>query len=513
MDDYGAKWTDDKIRELEERIKELYSEAHDEIYAKYMAFCRKFEKDDKLYSQQLKDGKITAATYRDWLRGQVFQRRRWQAQLDDLAKTLTRINQIAMDIINEAAPGVFAMNANWAEFEIEQGGNANMGFGLYDENTVKELLRDEPDLLPRRSVNVDVDERWNAKYITRQIELGITMGEGILQIAKRLQKTTGMCEEWAKTNARTAMTAAQSLGRLEGMRQAEELGIELEKQWSAGKDSHTREAHQLLDGQRKPRDEAFDSLLGPIMYPGDPDANPRNVYRCRCTLKSYNPKYPPQNAKMRDSVWDRAAHMTPDVMESMNYPEWYKYKESIYGKERMRAVVKKARNRSADESQLAEYQKVLGRTLDFTRGIDGFQEMKHMDEETYRFAKLDYRRRNHLILHPEEALPHATSATADSRKFTHYLFGGNNKDGAAKGVAIKHRLGYDIDNWEEFEGEIMKRADKYPVTIKGKDQHGQRYEQKMVIYGLNGTPANVVVGWIEKDGKTKLTSAYIKEVD
>ena len=100
MEDLGAKWTDEKIAELEKRIVSLYSDAYDEIYEKYMAFCRKFERDDKKYSQQLQDGKITAATYRDWLRGQVFQRRRWQAQLDDLSKTLTRVNQIAMDIIN-----------------------------------------------------------------------------------------------------------------------------------------------------------------------------------------------------------------------------------------------------------------------------------------------------------------------------------------------------------------------------------------------------------------------------
>ena len=36
MEDLGAKWTDEKIAELEERIASLYSEAYDEIYEKYM---------------------------------------------------------------------------------------------------------------------------------------------------------------------------------------------------------------------------------------------------------------------------------------------------------------------------------------------------------------------------------------------------------------------------------------------------------------------------------------------
>ena len=327
MEDLGAKWTDEKIAELEERIVSLYSDAYDEIYEKYMAFCRKFERDDKKYSQQLQDGKITAATYRDWLRGQVFQRRRWQAQLDDLSKTLTRVNQIAMDIINGEVPGVMAMNANWAQFEIEKAGNINMGFGLYDEDTVKRLLRDEPNLLPPSRVEIPKDEAWNMKAISRQINMGIVTGEGLEDIAKRLRKVAEMSANQARTHARTAMTGAQNAGRIEGYHRAEEMGIKLEKEWLATLDKRTRHAHAALDGQHVPVNEPFQSELGKIMYPGDPNARPANVYNCRCTLISRLLDYPSENAKRRTNLQEYGDALVQKPIKDMTYAEWAGWKE------------------------------------------------------------------------------------------------------------------------------------------------------------------------------------------
>lgn len=327
MEDLGAKWTDEKIAELEERIASLYSEAYDEVREKYLAFCRRFERDDKKYSEQLKEGKITAATYRDWLRGQVFQRKRWQAQLDDLAKTLTRTNQIAMDIINGEVPGVMAMNANWAEFQIEKAGNIDMGFGLYDEDTVKQLLRDEPNLLPPSRVDIPKDERWNMKAITRQINLGILMGERLDDIAKRLQRVADMNANQAKTHARTAMTGAQNAGRIEGYHRAQEMGIKLEKEWLATLDKRTRHAHAALDGQHVPVDESFKSELGKIMYPGDPNARPANVYNCRCTLISRLLDYPSENAKRRPNLQEYGDALPQKPIKDMTYAEWAGWKE------------------------------------------------------------------------------------------------------------------------------------------------------------------------------------------
>ena len=85
-------------------------------------------------------------------------------------------------------------------------------------------------------------------------------------------------------NARTMTTAAENAGRMDRFEEAKEMGIKMKKTWVATLDDRTRDAHALLDGQTVDVDEPFDSILGPIMYPGDPDADPENVYNCRCTM-------------------------------------------------------------------------------------------------------------------------------------------------------------------------------------------------------------------------------------
>lgn len=329
MPDTGARYADKQIADVESRITALYETAYSDINRKYMAFVQKYKRDDEKYRQMLADGEITKATYDAWLRGQVFQGKRWKAQLADLAQTLTNTTQTAMDIINDAAPGVFAMNANYAEYEIEKAGNVDCGFGLYDEDTVRRIVRDDPNLLPPSKVDIPLEQQWNQTLINRQIGVGIVTGEGIEAIAKRLQRAANMSANQARTHARTAMTGAQNAGRIEGYHRAEDMGITLEKEWMATLDGHTRHAHAALDGQRVPVDEPFKSELGEIMYPGDPNARPANVYNCRCTLISYNPKYPPQNAMRRPNMQQLGDKDVQKPIKDMTYAEWAGWKEKL----------------------------------------------------------------------------------------------------------------------------------------------------------------------------------------
>ena len=171
----------------------------------------------------------------------------------------------------------------------------------------------------------------------------------------------------------------------------------------------------------------------------------------------------------------------------------------------------KTADKLADKVQYVKYRNALGlKTM--PSSFDKFQDLKYNDVERWRFIKLDYKRQNELKQNPELALPNANKATADKRKFTEYLFGGNNEKGLAKGRAFTSRLGYDINNYKGLQKEILKKADKYPAIKKETDIYGTKYEQKIILYGNKEKPANVIVGWKEHDGKTWLTSAYIKEL-
>lgn len=167
-------------------------------------------------------------------------------------------------------------------------------------------------------------------------------------------------------------------------------------------------------------------------------------------------------------------------------------------------------NAGKDIKQYERYKNILG---DRVGSLANFGQIKYNDTEQWRFMQLDYQRRRELEEHPELRLSNSENVIIPDGKFTQYLFAGSNENGLAKGMAFTSRLGYSVDNWKELQNEIRKKASQYPSKYKDNNGYGDRYEQKIILYGKNGTPANVVVGWLNKpDGSTVMTSAYIKEV-
>lgn len=214
-------------------------------------------------------------------------------------------------------------------------------------------------------------------------------------------------------------------------------------------------------------------------------------------------------AQMKRWARDPETGKTMYVPANMTYEEWHK--KYVEGNPEAELQERMAKNRSKDRTQHKSYVQLLGK--DVPERLDDFQRIKYTDAEKWKYMKLDYRRRKELSDHPELKLPDADKAVVPDGKFTKYLFGGNNKDGLPKGRNFEERLGYNIDNWKMLQKEIQGRASEYPVTFKGNEGFGNRYEQKIILYGLKGKPANVVVGWIHRpDGTMSMTSTYIKEV-
>lgn len=167
-------------------------------------------------------------------------------------------------------------------------------------------------------------------------------------------------------------------------------------------------------------------------------------------------------------------------------------------------------NAGRDIKQYERYKNILGKEVGT---LADFGQIKYNDTKRWEFMQLDYQRRRELQAHPGLKLPNAEKAILPDGKFTQYLFAGSNENGLAKGKAFTSRLGYSVDNWKELQDEIKRKAPQYPSIYKDNNGYGNRYEQKVILYGKNGTPANVVVGWLNKpDGSTVMTSAYIKEV-
>ena len=321
MSDYGTKMTDRAVRETERRLSRVYREAARDIKSKMKDWEKAHAEREKKYRQQVADGKITQADFDAWMRGQVFQGNQWKARQEQINQILLNADKAAAQIVNDGKMGVFAANANYVGYELERGVGARTGFNLYDQNTVSRLIRKDPDMLPkaREGVQKNKSYRWYNKQVASAVTQGIVQGEGVREIAQRIvDKTSEGNYKSAVRHARTAYTGAQNAGRMEGLHQAQELGIKVKKQWMATLDDRTRDTHAELDGQIRDIDEPFEVDGMEIDYPGDPTADPSLVYNCRCTLVYVYPDYP--------SEMQRRDAETGEIVGDMTYREWEEMK-------------------------------------------------------------------------------------------------------------------------------------------------------------------------------------------
>lgn len=281
--------TDKELAALEKRIAAEYRKAAKELQEKIDDYFAKFEERDKKQLQRVKDGKLSMQEYKQWRLAQIGRGERFEALRDRIAERMTRANEVAAAYINDKTPGIYTLNRNYAAYTIEQQVGADVGFDLWDEQTVKRLIVEQPDLMPyyppKRAVKRGIDLAWGKRKISEQITSGILQGESIKHLADRLQKNIpNMNRDSAIRAARTAVTGAQNAGRLESYRAAEEMGIKLQKQWMSTLDNRTRHDHADADGQTVDEDKPFNVGGYELMYPGDPNGPGHEIYNCRCTM-------------------------------------------------------------------------------------------------------------------------------------------------------------------------------------------------------------------------------------
>ena len=316
MADLAHVYTDKQIEKLQHELDIVYKQAEIDIRHKMEDFNKKYRVKEKIYEKQVRDGKITQEDLDAWKKGQVFQGQQWQAKHDQILDTMHRTNEVATNMINGQTQNVFMANANYMSYSMEHDTGINFGFGIYDNATVVNLIKDDPQLLPKWKIDQPKDYTWSNKKLNRSITQGIIQGESLDKIADRLSnKLVSQNKDKMKTFARTAMTGAQNSGRLTSMRNAKDLGIDLQKEWMATLDSHTRDSHADVDGERVDINSKFSNHL---MYPGEPGGAPAEVYNCRCTMVSDIKKYPDK--------YKRYDNIDGKPIDNMSYKEWAKAK-------------------------------------------------------------------------------------------------------------------------------------------------------------------------------------------
>lgn len=380
---------------------------------------------------------------------------------------------------------------NHAAFDIQQ--RTGMGFPVthISQNQIDKVVNSKWSG-KNYSSRIWGNTQALAQDLKEELLMDLVSGRTERETAEILSKKFGASASKAR---RLVRTESCYISNQMEMQSYKECGIE-KYQYLATLDLRTSETCRALDGKIFLVSEQQVGKNCPPMHPW-----------CRSTTIAYISA--DVMADMKRRARDPVTGKLYEVPGDMNYQEWYaKYVE---GNTEAEAREKASKNTSSDQKQFEQYREVLGD--DMPKSFAEFQKMKYNESEKWKFMKLDYQRQHELLEHPELKLPNAENAILPEPKFTKYLFDENSEKGYPKGRAFTDRLGYGMENWQKLQKALKQGAMKYPALYVDNNGYGDRYVQKMILYGEKGTPANVIVAWLKNtDGTTKLTSAYIKEM-
>jgi len=326
MADKAHEMTDAMLDDLENRIAEEYAVASRDMQRKLREYFEQFEQQEKKQKALLDAGKITQEDYNNWRFRHEAMGKRWEQMKDVLAADLENAQKIALKISGEKMPDVYALNANYAAWQIEHDGKIDAGFTLYNHDTAEYLLKDTRQLMPgpstrkAREIAANESMQWNKGKIQSAVTQGILQGEGPYKVAERLRGVAEMDYNASVRYARTMTTSAQNAGRYESYRRAKKLGVDLTIEWQATLDGRTRHAHRLMHGQRTTVDEPFETPDGyTIFYPadcsGESDAPQNEIWNCRCTLLAWVTGFEEETVrespKMGDMSFEEWLEATP----------------------------------------------------------------------------------------------------------------------------------------------------------------------------------------------------------
>ena len=119
MPDQAHVATDKILADLESKIADEYAKASRDMQKKYIAWAEQFAEQEKKQKALLDAGQITQKEYNDWRFRHEAIGKRWEDMKDVLAADLENARDIALKIAGEKMPDVYALNGNYAAYQIE----------------------------------------------------------------------------------------------------------------------------------------------------------------------------------------------------------------------------------------------------------------------------------------------------------------------------------------------------------------------------------------------------------
>lgn len=277
---------------MEQKVSKIYNDAYKDISSSWNKYMEEHKaKLDKAYDDlqsALKSGDSKAIAeakfiYERTAKNITVNDTRFREMSEEVAVKISHTNEVAVNYLNGNMASIYTTNYNaFGDMSVK-----GYNFSLVNEQAIKNLAIKDKALLPTKKLDIAKDIAWNEKAINSQMIQGILQGENIPKMAARLMNVTDMNEKSAIRNARTMTTAAENKGRQDSFKKAESDGVIMTREWIATSDDRTRAWHADLDGVEVGVDEPWSNEYGEIMFPGDPSADPANVYNCRCSIRAH----------------------------------------------------------------------------------------------------------------------------------------------------------------------------------------------------------------------------------
>ena len=390
----------------------------------------------------------------------------------------------------EILKDIFKDTYNRTTYEIDKVLGFQVRYDMFDEKEVNNIVN-KPWLESNFSDRIWKDKSNLIDELQKTLMQHVVLGKAASQLS----------DEFAK-KFETSFNKAYRLLNTESAYITEQATLESYKNTNVNKyellavlDLRTSEICREMDGKRF---FTKDARVGVNYPPFHPNCRTTTI---PCVLEEFD--------KDSERVYkDPLTGKPKNIKSDMTYNEWLKQMEVEHGTEKIQAEQKKIKNRAADEKQYKKYLNVLDKD-NMPETFEKWQEMKYNDIKEYKLTKYNYKLRREALQNPDNVIKNIYIAEG---KYTKYLFDGENEKGLVKGNLIDKVLGYNKNNYKEFDAIIKENIGKYPRRYKGEDKYGKKYEVNMVIKGLKNRQAKITIGSRFIDEEYKLSSMYISEL-
>lgn len=182
---------------------------------------------------------------------------------------------------------------------------------------------------------MSANEEKAIKDIWTQINAGLINGEGIREIAKRVEGIIGGVYDGkvfgdlykALRIAHTEGHRAQNMGEIARAYEAQAAGVSVLKMWDATLDDAVRPEHAALDGVKVPLEGTWNMAGYQVSHPGDPSLPASLVINCRCHSVTVTETYEPTARRGRNPVTGQN-----EVFSYKTFAEWAKEKGLVKNK-------------------------------------------------------------------------------------------------------------------------------------------------------------------------------------